>query len=182
MFGRGRDAGTLHLVDFHLSRPWRTRALKYIKPPARALAADCVRIFFDPFESVNRHACGAVSRRDDLEALGHVLLYLARGNSLPWECRTPASSRHGTSAPKLCEYGLRELTIKRRTPLEDLAVSHPAAGHPAAALESLVPFLSYCRNLTFTAEPDYKHLRRLLTATFERHFPHDRGKLDMSAL
>ena len=82
------------------------------------------------YASLNTHKGIEQSRRDDLESIGHVLLYLIRG-SLPWQglpCRN-----------KNEKYAL----IKKKkieTPLEDLCKGYP---------HEFKEFMLYCRSLKF---------------------------------
>ncbi len=90
------------------------------------------------YASLNTHKGHEQSRRDDLESIGHVLLYMLRG-SLPWQglpCRT-----------KNEKYALIKKK-KLEMPLEDLCKGYP---------HEFREFMQYCRGLKFEQAPDYRH-------------------------
>ncbi|KAK5188733.1 hypothetical protein LTR47_011773, partial [Exophiala xenobiotica] len=94
------------------------------------------------------------SRRDDLEALGYMLVYFIRGR-LPWQ---------GLKAKREAKY-LRVLEIKQGTSAHD-----PCAGLPAGFEE----YMNYVRNLRDEDQPDYPHLRNMFNKLFRRQgFEHD---------
>lgn len=76
------------------------------------------------------------SRRDDLESLAYVLVYLRRG-SLPWQDLQTKT---------------RTLSKKRQTTVEELCSGLPPA---------FANFLSYTRCLRFDEDPDYDYLRQI---------------------
>lgn len=69
------------------------------------------------------------SRRDDLEALGHVFMYFLRG-SLPWQ-----GLKAATNKQKYEKIGEK----KQTTPIKELAEGYPG---PSISF-SCCPFLSY---------------------------------------
>jgi hypothetical protein len=90
------------------------------------------------------------SRRDDLETIGHVLLYLLKG-SLPWQ-GLPGRSKNE-------KYN----NIKKKkieTPLEDLCRGQP---------HEFREFMDYCRALKFEQEPVYKTCYGLFESCMQRH-------------
>lgn len=82
------------------------------------------------YASINAHGCMELSRRDDLESLGYMLMYLCLGN-LPWS----------NSADK------ESIRAQKVHILEDLRV-------PVV----LIGYLRYVRSLKFNEPPDYKFL------------------------
>ena len=85
-----------------------------------------------------------LSRRDDLESLCYVLIYLLKG-SLPWN-RLKTKNKYE-------KYKLI-LTMKKNMS-EDILVGD-------TNISEFVDFLKYCRNLQFEEEPNYDYLRGLM--------------------
>lgn len=84
------------------------------------------------------------TRRDDLESLGYVLVYLAAGQ-LPW-FQVPYPSRDA----------LKNILYIR----EKVGINKLCKGLDSAFRE----FLTYCQGLKFEEKPNYKHLRSLLVS------------------
>ena len=98
---------------------------------------------------MNTHLGIEQSRRDDLEAVGYVLMYFIRG-SLPWQ---------GLKANSKKEKYEKIMEKKMSTPSEVLCKHAPC---------EFVTYLNYCRSLRFEDCPDYAYLRRLPKELFFR--------------
>ena len=89
------------------------------------------------------------SRRDDLESLGYVLMYLIRG-SLPWQ---------GLKAETKAKKYERIMNRKQSTTPAVLCEGHP---------DEFRRYFESVRSLGFDEEPDYSYLRGLF-ASAPRH-------------
>ena len=78
--GLNKRSSTLYLFDFGLSRQYADyRTLKHIQYSENKKFTGTVR-----YASLRTHFGVEQSRRDDLESMGYILVYLAKGN-LPWQ-------------------------------------------------------------------------------------------------
>ena len=99
------------------------------------------------YASITTHQGCEQGRRDDLESLGHVLMYFLRGR-LPWQS-LPAKT-------KKAKY--RKIMEKKiETKLHDLCKGFP---------EEFAQLLQYCRNLKFDEEPDYQRLVQMFQTAY----------------
>ena len=96
------------------------------------------------YMSINTHLGREQSRRDDLEALGHVFMYFLRGG-LPWQ-----GLKAATNKQKYEKIGEK----KQTTPIKELSEGFPL---------QFEKYLTYVRNLGFEDTPDYDYLRDLFT-------------------
>eukprot|EP00948_MAST-09A_sp_MAST-9A-sp1_P004177 g4177.t1 len=142
--GEGKSRQTVYIIDFGLSKrywnPTNPPGKRHIPPCTGKQLTGTAR-----YCSINTHRGHEQSRRDDLEALGHVLLYFMTGAKLPWQ----GLNRHGTS--KLRKYRLIH-KVKEETAIGELCSSMPKA---------FASYMSYCRKLGFAESPSYSYLRKL---------------------
>lgn len=101
--------------------------------------------------SINTHFGIEQSRRDDLEAIGHLLMYFLRG-SLPWQ----GLNNGDLSLPERYQ---RIGETKRVTPIEVLCEGFP---------EEFCSYMRYVRDIDFYEKPNYDYLRKLFTDLFDR--------------
>lgn len=95
------------------------------------------------YASINAHRGVEQSRRDDLEAIGHMFMYFLRGN-LPWsELEAETQDSQEEKYQKIREK-------KEKFPLGELCKDFP---------KEFAEYLSYARNLDFVQKPDYDKLK-----------------------
>jgi len=145
LIGLGKKANQVHIIDFGLAKKYRDpKTQQHIPYRENKNLTGTAR-----YASVNTHLGIEQSRRDDLEAVGYVLMYFNRG-SLPWQ---------GLKANSKKEKYEKIMEKKMSTPIEVLCKHFPC---------EFVTYLNYCRSLRFEDRPDYAYLRRLLKDLFFR--------------
>jgi serine/threonine protein kinase len=145
VMGVGSSANQVFIIDYGLAKKYRDQHthehIPYVEGKSLTGTAR--------YASVGALRGSEQSRRDDLEALGYVWLYLLRG-SLPW---MGLNGKHQQQKyDRICE-------MKSRTSFEALCRGHP---------NEFVQYFHAVRNLHFTEKPNYVELRALFRNLFSR--------------
>merc|ERR1712194_238068 len=145
LIGLGKKANQVNIIDSGLAKKYRDPKTQMHIPyrEGKNLTGTA------RYASVNTHLGIEQGRRDDLEAVGYVLMYFNRG-SLPWQ---------GLKAGSKQEKYEKIMENKMSTPVEELCKHFPA---------EFVTYMNYCCSLRFEDRPDYPYLRRLLKDLFFR--------------
>lgn len=150
VFGTGDRAKHLYIIDFGLAKAYRTVEGNHI--PFR----DDKSLTGTPrYASAGAHAGHEQGRRDDLEAVGYVLLYFLQG-SLPWQ-HAAKTAKKGTSKHERYDYIGK---IKSSMTLEAMCLGAPNA---------FKDYLVRCRALAFDECPDYASLRNVFRALYHQN-------------
>ena len=138
VMGKGEKSKYLYLLDFGLAKKYRSSTtLKHYPMNKKKKLTGTAR-----YASINALNGLTQSRRDDLEAVGYVLLYFLRGK-LPWQ---------GLHVKKKEDRYHRIMEIKMET-----APSQLCQGFP----KEYEIYVDYTRNLEYEQDPDYKFLKNL---------------------
>ncbi|KAG1806189.1 kinase-like domain-containing protein, partial [Suillus subaureus] len=133
LIGTGKDTHKIYLVDFGISKQYR-----YLRTHLHIAFEQTTSLTGTPaFMSINSHAGMELGRRDDIESLAYLLIYLFRG-SLPWlHCS-------GISDEQVVEMKYDTTKLCQGLP------------------EEVEQILTYSCSLLFDQKPDYTFLCRLL--------------------
>ncbi|KAA8895183.1 kinase-like domain-containing protein [Sphaerosporella brunnea] len=154
-----KAANVIHVVDFGMAKQYRDPKTKqHIPYRERKSLSGTAR-----YMSINTHLGREQSRRDDLEALGHVFMYFLRGG-LPWQ-----GLKAATNKQKYEKIGEK----KQTTPIKELCEGFP---------DEFNQYLSYVRNLGFEDTPDYDFLRDLFTQALKNSGEVEDGEYDWMKL
>lgn len=174
-----KAANVIHVVDFGMAKQYRDPKTKqHIPYRERKSLSGTAR-----YMSINTHLGREQSRRDDLEALGHVFLYFLRGG-LPWQ-----GLKAATNKQKYEKIGEK----KQTTAVKDLCEGYPGLSFLSFSLacleyytnflaEEFNKYLSYVRNLGFEDTPDYDYLRDLFTQALKNTGEVEDGEYDWMKL
>jgi len=144
MFGVGNKIHHVYIIDFGLSKLyWDKTRNAHAQFRQKLSLTGTAR-----YASINAHKGIEQSRRDDLEAIGHMLFYFLRG-ALPWSGLDAKTQEE--KYRKICEK-------KENTPIDQLNTGFP---------KQFDQYLDYCRKLQFPEKPDYTMLHGLMKACRE---------------
>lgn len=138
------NANVVHVVDFGLSKeyidPLTNTHIPYREGKNLTGTAR--------YMSINAHLGIEQSRRDDLEALGHLFVYFLKKGKLPWS---------GLKAFTLKERYKKIGQVKQSIPVEELCAGYP---------QEFADYLNYARGLQFEDDPNYEELKKMFTNLF----------------
>jgi len=145
VIGLGNKAGVIHLIDFGLSKRFRDPITGlHIPYKDHKSFTGTAR-----YASIKTHFGIEQSRRDDLESLGHLFIYLLKG-VLPWQ-NMPAANK-------------KEKYEKIRQKKVSLSLDRLCSGLPI----EFQAYLNYTRSMKFNERPDYVYILRIFKDLFDR--------------
>ncbi len=144
VIGVNNKSEIVYILDFGLAKKYRSsRTLQHIKFNINKKLTGTAR-----YASINALRGCEQSRRDDLEAIGYVLMYFLRG-SLPWQ---------GLKVDRKEDRYKKIYEKKKATTPEELCSGFPP---------ELAEYVRYTRNLEFEQNPDYNYLKGLFRKIME---------------
>lgn len=151
IMGLGPNNKFLYMIDFGFAKTFRdpTTLAHYPMKKNNGITGTA------RYASINTLRGFTQSRKDDLESLAYVIIYLSKG-TLPWA--------NITSDNKDELYNLIT-KVKFETTVENLCSGLP---------QQFLDFVRYIRGMTFEQEPDYKYLRNLFLIALQN----TGGKMD----
>ena len=146
LMGTGANASKVYIIDFGLSKKYRSsRTLQHIRYCENKKLTGTAR-----YASIHALKGCEQGRRDDVEAVGYVLMYFLRG-SLPWQ---------GLKVKKGEDKYQKIYEKKKITTPQELCAGFP---------QEFCEFVTYTRSLKFEEEPNYELLKGLLRKVTETH-------------
>jgi len=139
MIGCDEKNNKLYIIDFGLSKKWLLNKNQHINYKNGLSMIGTAR-----YASHNVHLGIEQSRRDDMEAIGYMLIYLAKG-TLPWQ---GLRRKNKYNSKSIDEIGLKKQSISTKSLCSDLP-------------DCFDKYISYTKNLEFTEKPDYEFLKNL---------------------
>ena len=132
------DSSVIYLIDFGLSKKYRSsRTGKHIKS-LKIKKIDGTTNFL----SLNAMRGNEQSRKDELESLGYMYIYLAKGE-LPWS---------NIKCHKIEDMITKTGIMKSKISVENLCQKLP---------NEFCQYMNYVKKLSFEQNPDYEYLRNL---------------------
>jgi serine/threonine protein kinase len=144
LMGLQQQQDVVHIIDLGLAKRWKLPNGGHIKYMTGGRIIGTAR-----YASINSHIGNQLSRRDDMESLGYLLVYLAKGK-LPWQ-----NLRFKTKEEKY-EQIMRK---KQELPIEKLCAGLP---------KEFVLYFTHVRSLAFDEEPCYDYLKGLFLTAFSQ--------------
>ena len=141
MFGKDNNEDDLFLIDFGLSKKYLNENGTHIKQNKNSTMIGTIR-----FTSINSHLGYEHCRKDDLESLGYVFVFLFNGGVLPWMNQNQITNK--------ADRHKRIAEIKMSIPNDVLFQGLPS---------EFLQYMIYIKGLKFEDEPNYDFLINLFT-------------------
>lgn len=138
MFGTDKKQDILHIMDFGLSKKWYERGKHIAYKSGRSM------IGTPRYASINVHMGIEPSRRDDMESIGYMLVYLAKG-TLPWQ-----GLKKKTKLNPIDKIYEKKTMISVETLCADLPSCFTA-------------YLNFVKKMEFDERPNYSHFIALFS-------------------
>ncbi len=140
----------LNVIDFGLARRYSDKNGNHIKEETGRKLTGTAR-----YASLNVHRGYTPSRRDDLESIGYVLLYLLLGK-LPWQ-----SIKCNDKEERYLLIGEKKASVSLWQHFSNVACE-------------FILYLNYCQKLEYDEDPDYNYLRNIFINLYKHHgYPAD---------
>ena len=139
LMGRGNKKHQVYAIDFGLAKRYRDPRTGLHIPyrDGKSLTGTA------RYASINTHLGIEQARRDDIEALGYILVYFMKGN-LPWQ-------------------GLKARNVKEKyEKIKEKKISIYLTVLCQGLPEEFITFIQYARDLKFEDRPDYAYLKSLI--------------------
>jgi len=146
----GQTRSRLRMIDFGMAKSYLNKDGSHRKLETGKGMNGTAR-----YASGNAHKGMEQSRRDDLESLGYMILYLAKGR-LPWQ------SNRGEFKTKE-----EENAYIMKMKCDETLMSETCSG--MALSPAINEHIKYCKALDYEADPDYGYLRGLYVGLM-RHY------------
>lgn len=147
LFDNG-NVNKIFIIDYGLSKKYRSsRTHEHIKYSSGKSLVGTPR-----YASLNNHIGNELSRRDDLESIGYMIIYFMRG-SLPWQ---------GLKSSRSEKY-MKIYNKKNSVPLSNLC--------DCPIKNELVIYMEYVKNLRFEDSPNYSYLKGIFYEAIKKFEP-----------
>jgi len=143
LIGRGQKSNIVYLIDFGLAKKYRNEfTLVHNSYKENKNLTGTAR-----YASINAHLGIEQSRRDDLEAIGYVILYFYKG-ALPWQ---------GLKVNAKDEKYHMIMMSKITTSIRKLCDGCP---------DEFSDYMAYVKSIGYAQDPNYEYLRSLFKRIF----------------
>lgn len=143
----GLHTNELYIVDFGLCKFFKRSDNSHIPLATNKKLVGTIR-----YTSLHGHQGYELSRRDDLESIGYMLIYFIKGR-LPWQGLSPKEATRDEKYKLIYE-------CKTNTTTEQLCQGLP---------KEFKVYMDYVKSLDFAEKPNYNWLYNLFTQLFKKN-------------
>ena len=143
----GLNDNNIYIIDFGLCKLFKHKDGSHIPFANNKKMVGTIR-----YTSLNSHLGNELSRRDDLESIGYMLIYFIKG-TLPWQGLGHKSTPRDQKYHMIYE-------CKKNTSIEKLCQGLP---------KEFTMYMEHVKGLEFNEKPNYNYLYNLFVQLFKRH-------------
>lgn len=143
----GFNSNDIYVIDFGLCKKFKNKDNSHVPFALNKKLIGTVR-----YASLNSHLGHELSRRDDLESIGYMLVYFLKG-SLPWQGLGQKGMDRDLKYRMIYE-------CKKNTTTEQLCQGLP---------KEFRAYMEHVKSLEFQEKPNYNYLYNLFTQLFKKN-------------